>query len=279
MPFTWLRPLRLVAFSLFALGALVAAPRSQAQGGDEFDHYTLRLEGFWLNAHPSGSIHGTGTLDTQQIDLQKDFGLPNYSTLYGRLDWKFTHKNHLYLFAIPFDQSRELAFTRNITFQGQTFTAGFAARTEFRNLLIGIGYQYDFIRRRRGHLGVAIQANVLNSTARISAQAQTSAGISQPSLSASKTLFAPVPVLGFQGRVYPFNTPRFFIEGNVYGMYFFGYGNFVSSTGTIGFGLTRRLSINGGYAMGSRYTIRNTNNRLGVQYTETGPIVGIEFSF
>jgi hypothetical protein len=25
-----------------------------------------------------------------------------------------------------------------------------------------LGYQYDFIRRRRGHLGVAIQANILN---------------------------------------------------------------------------------------------------------------------
>jgi hypothetical protein len=41
-------------------------------------------------------------------------------------------------------------------------------------------------------------------------------------------------------------------------MYFFGYGNFLSSTGTAGIGLARRLSINGGYAMGSRYTIRET---------------------
>ncbi len=262
---------------ILVLGA-VLAPMLRAQGGDEFDQYTLRLEGYWLNVHPSGSIHGTGTFDTQEIDLRKDFGLPNYSTVYGRLDWKFTHKNHLYLFGLPFDATRERALARTVTFENQTFTPGITARTELRNLLIGLGYQYDFIRRRRGHLGVAIQANILNTTAKISAQAQVVNGVTLASASASKTLFAPLPVLGFQGRIYPFHSPRFFIEGNVFGMYFFGYGNFLSSTGTAGIGLTRRLSINGGYAMGSRYTIRNTNNRLGIQFTETGPIVGIEFS-
>jgi hypothetical protein len=146
---------------ILVLGA-VLAPMLRAQGGDEFEQYTLRLEGYWLNVHPSGSIHGTGTFDTQEIDLRKDFGLPNYSTVYGRLDWKFTHKNHLYLFGLPFDATRERALARTVTFENQTFTPGITTRTELRNLLIGLGYQYDFIRRRRGHLGVAIQANILN---------------------------------------------------------------------------------------------------------------------
>src|SRR5579885_1093462 len=181
---------------ILVLGA-VLAPMLRAQGGDEFDQYTLRLEGYWLNVHPSGSIHGTGTFDTQEIDLRKDFGLPNYSTVYGRLDWKFTHKNHLYLFGVPFDQTRERALARTITFQGRTFTAGITTRTELRNLLVGLGYQYDIIRRRRGHLGIGIQANILNTTARISAQAQVLNGVAQPGISASRTLFAPVPVVGF----------------------------------------------------------------------------------
>jgi hypothetical protein len=75
---------------------------------------------------------------------------------------RFTHKNHLYLFGLPFDATRERALARTVTFENQTFTPGITTRTELRNLLIGLGYQYDFIRRRRGHLGVAIQANILN---------------------------------------------------------------------------------------------------------------------
>ena len=38
-----------------------------------------------------------------------------------------------------------------------------------------------------------------------------------------------------------------FIEGNVYGMYFFGYGNFVSSAGDLGVTLTKHITGNARY--------------------------------
>jgi len=253
-----------------------AVPSLRAQGGD-FDEYKVRFFTFWFNAKPSGSIHGT--LDTGNIDLKKDLGLPAYSTFVGKVDWKFTRKNHLYLAASPFNQSREIALHRTITFQGQTFGVGLTARSQFDNIYWTVGYQYDILRRRRGHLGIGLQMSLFDITAKIQAQAQTLNGVALPAVSASKTLLAPIPSAGPEFRIYPLNTPRLFVEGNVYGMYLFGYGNFISSGGTIGVALTRRLSINGGYLLGSRLAVKNTNNRLGVRFTQQGPIAGIEFSF
>lgn len=82
-------------------------------------------------------------------------------------------------------------------------------------------------------------------------------------------------------RFYLTNSPRVFIEGNVYGMYFFGYGNFVSSAGTLGFTVVRHLTLNAGYQLGSRLVVNNSSSadRIGLHLTHTGAIAGMEFSF
>jgi hypothetical protein len=38
-----------------------------------------------------------------------------------------------------------------------------------------------------------------------------------------------------------------FVEGQVLGMYFFGYGNFVSTADDLGFSITKHLSVNASY--------------------------------
>lgn len=64
-------------------------------------------------------------------------------------------------------------------------------------------------------------------------------------------------------------------------MYLFGYGNFVSTADDIGVTLTEHLSVNAGYQLGSRLTVNvdAKSNRLGLQLTQKGPIVGLEASF
>jgi hypothetical protein len=51
------------------------------------------------------------------------------------------------------------------------------------------------------------------------------------------------------------NSNRLFVAGNVLGMYFFGYGNFVSSYGTIGLSLNKYLNLQGGYQVSSHLNI------------------------
>jgi hypothetical protein len=64
-------------------------------------------------------------------------------------------------------------------------------------------------------------------------------------------------------------------------MYLFGYGNFVSTADDIGFSITKHLSVNAGYQLGSRLVVKNSasNNRIGLRLTQSGAIVGIQASF
>jgi hypothetical protein len=55
-------------------------------------------------------------------------------------------------------------------------------------------------------------------------------------------------------------------------MYLGGYGNFVSTSGTIGVTLTKHLSLNAGYQFGSRLVVNSSSssNRIGVRLTQKG---------
>ena len=246
-------------------------------GNEDLDQYKLRIDTFWFYSRPSGNLQGSA--DSGTVDLQKDLGFNTYSTFAGKIDWKFTRKNHLYVAFIPFYTSRQTTLTRDFVFQGQTFSAGLVANSELHAFLVAPGYQYDIIRRRRGHLGLGIQFDLFNTSARISGTGQVNGA--PRSVFASGSHLAPIPVAGPEFRLYLTNSPRLFVEGNVYGMYFFGYGNFVSSAGTLGLTLTKHLSLNGGYQLGSRLTVNNDSNsdRIGIRLTQKGAIAGLEFSF
>ena len=266
--------------SLVVLCMVAVVPKLSAQSTEEFDSYRVRLEGFWVYSTPSGSLQGSA--DSGTVDLTKDLNFNSYSTFFGKLDWKFTHKNHLYLFGSRLTSSKETVLTRTITFQGKTFEAGLTTQSSLDSPLYGLGYQYDIIRRRRGHLGLGVQFNVFDTTASISAPAQvTSDGVHHAAVSASASLLAPIPVAGPEFRFYLTNSPRLFVQGQVYGMYFFGYGNYVSAWGNLGFTINRHLSVDAGYQLGSRLVVnRDTStNRIGLNLTEKGPTVGVEFSF
>ena len=269
-------------FSLCVVCLVAAVPSLRAQSDDEFDSYKLKLEGFWVYASPSGSLQSSVQTATGPIDLQKDLGFNNYSTFMGKLDWKFTHKNHLYIAGEAFKSSRQTALTRTITFQGQTFEAGLTTQSNLDAPMYVVGYQYDIIRRKRGHLGLGVQFDLFNAAASIRAAAQVTAdGVHHAAVSASSSLLVPIPVAGPEVRFYLTNSPRVFVEGNVYGMYFFGYGNFVSSQGALGFTVNRHLALNAGYQLGSRLVVNNSSSadRVGLRLTHTAAIVGMEFSF
>jgi hypothetical protein len=178
-----------------------------------------------------------------------------------------------------FDQSRQTVLHRTIVFRGQTFNVGVITKANLSSPLVAPGYQYDIIRRRRGNLGLAAQFNLFNSSASLFAAAQVNTN--NQVVSAKKSLLAPIPVAGPQFRFYLTNSPRLFVEGNVYGMYLFGYGNFVSTSDNIGVTLTKHPSSNAGYQLGSRLNVNvdAKKDRLGLSLTQKGPIVGAEVSF
>jgi hypothetical protein len=171
---------------------------------------------------------------------------------------------------------------RTITYEGQTFNAGLTTHSQLSAPTIAPGYQYDIIRRKRGHLGLALQMNLINASATISSAAQvTGNGTHYDAISASASLLAPIPVAGPDFRLYLTNSPRLFVEGNLFGMYLFGYGNFISTAGDVGLSLTKHLSVNAGYQLGSRLIVTNNSasDRIGINLRQQGAIAGLQLSF
>jgi hypothetical protein len=269
--------LRCIPLALL-LTLLVTPAAVWAQKAEEFDQYKIRFDAGWFYSYPSGTIRAQG--DTYPVDLTGDLNFNSYSTFIGKVDWKFTHKNHFYLVVVPYWSSQTTTLSRDIVWAGNPIHAGAVVQSQLHAYEVAPGYQYDIIRRKRGHLGLAVQFDLFHTDAKIAAAAQVTAdGTHQAAVSASRTLWAPIPVAGPEFRLYLTNSPRVFIEGNVYGMYFFGYGNFVSSAGDLGFTLTKHITANAGYQLGTRLNVHGTSDRLGLDLTQKGPVAGLEFSF
>ena len=269
---------KLTFLTLACALALALAPCLMGQQSEEFDQYKIKFSTYWFYSQPTGNVHGHA--DRVPVDFQSDLHFNSYSTFYGKADWKFTHKNHLYIVVSPFFTDKETTLNRTITFQGQTFDVGGTVKSQLHAWGVAPGYQYDIIRRRRGHLGLAAQIDVFKTTAKISAVGQANGGGSVVgATAASGSVLAPIPVAGPEFRLYLTNSPRAYVQANVLGMYFFGYGSFVSSVGLVGVTLTKHISINGGYNLASHLTVNVASDRLGLQLSQKGALVGAEFFF
>jgi len=277
---TPLRRLRVSVFlpAMTLLTIFAAAPLLRAADDDELDSYRLRVDGFWFYSNPSGNIQGSG--ESGRIDVNDDLGFNSYSTFSGFVDWRFTRKNHLTFTGSPFEQQRTTVLRRTITYQGQTFDVGLQTHADLKANLYAPGYQYDIIRRRRGHLGVAVQIDLFDAKASLTAQAQTVDGMHHAAVSGSGSLLAPIPAAGPTYRFYLMDSGRLFVEGNFYGMYLFGYGNFLSTVDDLGLTINKHLSVNAGYALGSRLVVNNNSStRVGIHLTQQGALAGLEVSF
>jgi hypothetical protein len=246
---------------------------------EDFDAYKIKVNALWFYTQPTGTFTGTGGRGF--FDFQKDVGFNSYSTFLGGLDWRITRKNHLIFDVTPFDRTKSFVASRTITFQGQTFTPGTAINANLHVNAYAPGYQYDIIRRKRGHLGIRAQLDFFDIAGSLSATAQVVSGTPIVAHRAEGNLNAPLPVFGPDVRFYlTKNSNRLFVTGNIFGMYFFGYGNFISTLGTVGFSATKHLNIRAGYQMGQRLNVNNNaNTRIGISLTQKGPVVGIEVPF
>jgi hypothetical protein len=267
----------IVSLLLLLLVPKYAACQKDADQND-FDRYTIRFDGFWFYAHPTGNFKGANNSGT--FDLNKDVGFQTYSTFRGKLDWKFTRKNHLFFEVTPFNQTKTFTAMRTIVFRGETYTVGAIVSANLTSDVYVPGYQYDIFRRRQWHLGVRIQSNLINVQGSLTAAAQLVNGVPHSAVFSSSKLLVPLPTGGLDTRVYLIpNSRRLFVTGNGVGMYFFGYGNYWSAAGTVGLTITKHLSVGGGYQVGSDLKITTKTDRTGIRLTQKGALAGLEFSF
>ena len=243
--------------------------------GEDLDVYKFRSTLSWWYSQPSG--HFDGANNSGEFDLRRDFHFGSYSTFTGTLDWQFKNKHHLLFAMSPVSYSNSATLARTISFQGKTYNVGTLATSDVRSLSFAPGYQWDFFRRDRGYVSLVTLFYLLHTeatlTGTVAVNGQTATG------RASGSFFAPLPVIGLRSRWYPLDSKRRSLEGIFNGMYFFGYGDFYSARGTVGFGLSRHLSAITGYQLGTRLSIHGGSDNIGIRLTQKGPVVGVEASW
>jgi hypothetical protein len=224
----------------------------------------------WLS-YPSGYFNGRS--GNGYFDLQRDFGFGNYATFSGKLDWRFKRKHHLLFSASPIISSRTTTLNRTIDWQAQTFDLGARVEANIQSLIFTPGYEYDFFRRRSGYLGLLVNFNLAYTDAKL--KAATNGGAAGQ---ADGSILAPLPAIGPTFRWYPIpNSGRFYVDGTLVGMSFFGYGNFVSGNGVLGFPILIHWDIRAGYMVGSRLKISGSTDNIAIRLTQKGPLFGIDY--
>ena len=163
-------------------------------------------------------------------------------------------------------------------FGGQTFDVGAAVSASVNSINIAPGYQYDIIRRDHGFLGLEVDLNFIETTAKLALSGNVNG--TGGAVSGSTSFWAPLPDFGLAGRWYPLqDSNRLSFGGSFRGMPFFGYGNYMTGRADVGVGLTKHLNVRAGYEMGSRLSVHGTADQVAVQLMHRGPTVGIEFDW
>ena len=217
----------------------------------------------WWPVHTAGTIRAGGT----PVDFQSDLGVnQNAPTFSGKLDLKLGNRNRVRMEGTPFRLDGTRSLPQSITYQGRTFAINDRVTSTADLNYFYAGYQFDFIARPGGHLGLEAGGAYLNATGSITSQV---AGVT-----ASRSETVGMPLAGIAFRTFPLHG-RFDLEinGEIKGMNFGAYGHYVQASANIGAGV-KHVLLEAGYRIVNA-DIHQTNGLNAVTPEFRGPVASL----
>ncbi len=200
--------LTLMATVLLATAAPAAAQYTAPKltGGAVGEKYHIEVAGDIWNPSVAGIIASEqfGQAGTK-IDFVKDlkFQKKRFNDL--RIVLRPSKRNKFYAQYTPISFASDTTLAREITFNGQKFTANMPIQATFDWKVWRFGYEVDIISLPRGFLGVTFEGRLTDFGTSIKA----------PATSEFTRAKGPLPAVGGIARVYP--LPNFAITGSVSG--------------------------------------------------------------
>jgi hypothetical protein len=239
-------PIRLSIVALLSI--LFTASRADAQfsrpaavpPGEDFH---LELGAMFWQPTPQ-LIIGTDALDalgSHEVDFVREFAVDNKRFTEFRAVVHAARKHKFRFSYIPVHYEQDAVLQRRVTFGGRTFDIGLPANADLKWDLWRFGYEWDFVSRSRGLVGLITELKYN----------KVSANITSPIGNAAAEEKAPVPTLGLIGRGYlqqnlsvtaeftAFKVPEGISDTFVAKFYDFD----LYATGS----LSRNLAVQGGY--------------------------------
>jgi hypothetical protein len=236
---------RLLAVALLCLapsGAFAQPAASRRADLPEAERYLVEgMAGYWWPvADVVLSSDALGVPGTR-INLRSDLGLTNESFSELQLTWHpgVRHRFRVQYIPIRFDAAAFIP--RDLVFNGVTYSAGTRVSTSLAWTTYRAGYEYDFLMKRQGSIGLL--AEVKHTHVRAELHSDAADEISRQDM--------PVPALGAVGRLYP--TRQLSLGGEVT---FFGvpdradrhYGGHIADVDvSAAWTFTRTLGVQGGF--------------------------------
>jgi hypothetical protein len=164
------------------------------------EKYWIEVAGTLWNPDLAGEISSEQFgLIGSKIDFVTDLGYTRTRFNDLRIVLRPTRKAKFRIQYTPMRYEAETSFTREIVFNGIAYPLGVPVESSFEWKVWRLGYEYDFLYKSRGFVGILAEIRYTHMDARL---ATNSPAIS-PRYDEFTTAKAPLPALGVVARAYP----------------------------------------------------------------------------
>lgn len=184
---------------LTALALLLPAAAHAQYGAPELsttavgEKYHVEVSGALWNPDVFGVISSEqfGQLGTK-IDFQQDLAYTKRRFKDLKIVLRPSRKSKFRIQHTPVRYDAETVLKRDITFNGQKFPLALPINSEFNWNVWRLGYEYDFLYKSRGYVGLILEGRYTEMTA----------ALNSPLTKEFTSTKAPLPALGVTGRAY-----------------------------------------------------------------------------
>ena len=193
--------LRIRATAVLCFALLLAAAPASAQYGSvglsdpaTGESYHIEIGGYLWKPSPTLLITSEALgIAGDVVDFVEDSGLENDTFKQLKIVLRPAKKHKLRFEYTPIRYEQQANISRSIVFNGQRFNVSLPVLAELKWNAMRFGYEYDFIYRDRGYIGLLLEAKYTD------VEAALSNALIGREFAAAK---APIPAIGVTGRVY-----------------------------------------------------------------------------
>lgn len=225
------------------------------------EDFRVEVTGLAWSAGIEGDVQAGGF----PVDLRQDLDLEDRWTFFGKLTVKPGRRHRLFVEGSPNQFSGRNTVSRTFEFAGETYVLQEDVESRAEMTYVFGGYQFDFVSRSRGHLGVLAGVGYVDATGEVTAVARGITGREQESF--------PLPLVGIGGRGW-IVPGRVSVSGEIKGMSLGRYGRFIQ--GRVDGGLTfGPVTVLGGWQVLDA-DIHEEGGESGIRPRISGPVVGLQ---
>jgi hypothetical protein len=171
------------------------------------------------------SVQGQFQSGLLPIDLRSDLALANEWQFFGTAVVRVSGHHRIVIEGSPLQFTGRNELVRSIEYSGRVYSVRETVESEAQLTYLFVAHEWDFLLRRRGHLGLRTGIAYLDASGTL---VSASTGIS-----AARSYRVPLPLIGPAGRVFVYRRVVD-VDGDFQGMSFGGYGRYVQGGGGVG---------------------------------------------